>query len=115
MPDYFYYFQVLGLPNGASRAEVDRAYRRLALTWHRDRNPDAVAVIRMQEINFCREQLEKIFRGERPDPPLSFGHQPPPPHPPGPRPPGPPPRPSLPPSRILEERQSGDLESLQRQ
>lgn len=32
-------FHVLGLPPGASRDEVRRAYRKLAMRWHPDRNP----------------------------------------------------------------------------
>ena len=33
------YYALMGLPPGASEEEIRRAYRRLALQWHPDRNP----------------------------------------------------------------------------
>lgn len=33
-------YEVLGIPNDASQDDVKRAYRKLALKWHPDRNPD---------------------------------------------------------------------------
>ena len=48
-PDYY---GVLGVPEDASRADVTRAYRRLARTWHPDARPvDPSAEERFREIN----------------------------------------------------------------
>jgi len=46
------YYQILGLPRGASDSEIKRAYKRLALRYHPDKNPgDVEAAERMKEIN----------------------------------------------------------------
>ncbi len=44
------YYQILGLPQGASVAEVKRAYRKLAFKFHPDHNPDPGARARFLAI-----------------------------------------------------------------
>src|SRR4051795_10816438 len=66
-------FSVLGVPPGASEAELLRAYRRLAKRPHPDRAPDRAAAARMAEINaayeLARVQRRRGTRFSRPSPP----------------------------------------------
>ncbi len=45
------YHKVLGVSRNAKKEEIRRAYRRLALIYHPDRNKDADAGERFKEIN----------------------------------------------------------------
>jgi len=46
------YYQVLGIPRSASEEEIKKAYRRLVMNYHPDRNPgNPQAAERMKEIN----------------------------------------------------------------
>lgn len=49
----------LGLPPGASEAEIKRAWRRLVSQWHPDRNPSAGAVANLQRINRAFQLLRQ--------------------------------------------------------
>lgn len=45
------YYSILGLRKGASRKEIQEAYRRLALIFHPDRNKEGNAEERFKEIS----------------------------------------------------------------
>lgn len=66
------YYEVLGVPRNASQEEIKRAFRRLALKYHPDRNPgDKEAEEKFKEINEAYQVLsdpEKRARYDR------FGH-----------------------------------------
>lgn len=53
------YHKVLGLDSGATERQIKSAYRRLALKYHPDRNPDPKARQKFQEINEAYEYLLK--------------------------------------------------------
>jgi DnaJ-class molecular chaperone len=47
------YYQILELPRAASRDDIKRSYKRLAMRWHPDRNPNNIeeATSKIKEIN----------------------------------------------------------------
>ncbi|MEX0788928.1 MAG: J domain-containing protein [Anaerolineales bacterium] len=50
--EYRDYYQILGVPRGADAAEIKRAYRKLAVKFHPDKNPgDAKAEEKFKQIN----------------------------------------------------------------
>ena len=50
--EYKDYYKILGVERNATKEEIKRAYRKLALKTHPDRNPgDAKAEERFKEIN----------------------------------------------------------------
>jgi molecular chaperone DnaJ len=51
---------ILGVALGASPAEVKRAYRRLAMRWHPDRNTDPAATEHFKRIRAAYEQLVAV-------------------------------------------------------
>lgn len=59
------YHRILGVRKGAGKEEIRRAYRRLALIYHPDRNKDAGAGERFREINEAYRVLSGI---EKPPP-----------------------------------------------
>lgn len=60
-PDYY---SLLEVPRGASAEEVRRAYRRLALLYHPDKNATAEAEARFKEISKAYEaSSEGTLRG----------------------------------------------------
>lgn len=51
------YYEVLGVPRDATEEEIRKAFRRLALEWHPDRNKDPQAPERFKEINEAYQVL----------------------------------------------------------
>lgn len=53
------YYEVLGVPRGATAEEIKKAYRKLAMQYHPDRNPgDKKAEARFKEINEAYDVLK---------------------------------------------------------
>jgi molecular chaperone DnaJ len=66
------YYEVLGLGRTASQEEIKRTYRKLALQFHPDRNPnDPVSEARFKEINEAYEVLSDETKRQRYD---TLGH-----------------------------------------
>jgi molecular chaperone DnaJ len=65
------YYEVLGIARTADAAEVKKAYRRLAMQYHPDRNSDPQAAEQFKEINAANEVLSDPDKRARYD---RFGH-----------------------------------------
>ncbi|HEX4898470.1 MAG TPA: DnaJ domain-containing protein, partial [Candidatus Limnocylindrales bacterium] len=61
------YYATLGLPRGASDAEIKKAFRKLAQQWHPDVNQDPAAHDRFKEINEAYQVLSDPDRRQRYD------------------------------------------------
>ena len=57
MPDKREYYEVLGVPSSASEEEIKRAFRRLALEYHPDRNREPDAEEKFKEVNEAYQVL----------------------------------------------------------
>lgn len=53
------YYQILELHKGANEEEIKKSFRRLAVKWHPDKNPDSkdLALERFQELSEAYETL----------------------------------------------------------
>lgn len=66
------YYDILGVPRGAAEDEIKKAYRKLALKHHPDRNPgDKTGGTRFKEINEAYETLSDAGKRKQYD---MFGH-----------------------------------------
>ncbi len=66
------YYEILGLERSASDGEVKRAYRKLAMEYHPDRNPgDSVAEEKFKEASEAYEVLKDSSKRQRYD---AYGH-----------------------------------------
>ena len=73
MADKRDYYEVLGVPKDASADQIKSAYRKLAMKWHPDRNPDnPEAKAKFQEASEAYEVLSNPEKRQRYD---QFGHQ----------------------------------------
>jgi DnaJ-class molecular chaperone len=65
------FYEVLGVEKSATAADIKRAYRKLALEWHPDRNKSPSAHEKFKEINEAYEVLSDDKKKETYD---QFGH-----------------------------------------
>src|SRR5215469_15219911 len=66
------YYDVLSVPRGASDEEIKKAYRRLAVQYHPDRNPgDRAAEEKFKEVNEAYQVLSDADKRTQYD---RFGH-----------------------------------------
>ncbi len=65
------YYEVLGLDKNASQEEIKKAYRKLALEWHPDRNKSPEATEKFKQINEAFEVLSDPQKRQAYD---QFGH-----------------------------------------
>lgn len=65
------YYEVLGLSRNASSDDIKKAYRKLAMQYHPDRNPDNGAAERFKEVNEAYEVLSDSEKRARYD---QLGH-----------------------------------------
>jgi DnaJ-class molecular chaperone len=52
------YYQILGVPRDAAKADIKKAYRKLARQYHPDVNQDASAEEKFKEVNEAYEVLK---------------------------------------------------------
>ncbi|HRM68829.1 MAG TPA: DnaJ C-terminal domain-containing protein, partial [Thauera phenylacetica] len=55
---------LLGLPAGASAQQIKRAFRKLAMQWHPDRNPDPAAAEQFRRLRDAHDRLLATLLGD---------------------------------------------------
>ena len=64
--NYKDYYKILGVPKNASQKDIKKAYRKLAATYHPDKNPDnKEAEEKFKEINEANEVLSNTEKREK--------------------------------------------------
>ena len=58
---------LLGLPAGASAQQIKRAFRKLAMQWHPDRNPDPAAAEQFRRLRDAHDRLLATLLGDAAD------------------------------------------------
>jgi len=56
------YYKILGVPRSATAADIKRAYRKLAVQYHPDKNPDPSAEAMFKEINEAYDVLSDQYK-----------------------------------------------------
>lgn len=72
------YYRLLGLPATADLEQVKKAYRKLAMVYHPDRNPDPRAVAQFQQIQQAYEWIVHYHTNPNPYGGYHWGAYPPP-------------------------------------
>ncbi|GHU46971.1 hypothetical protein FACS1894218_0420 [Bacilli bacterium] len=65
------YYEILGIPKSATPDEIKRAFRRLAMQYHPDRNKASDAEAKFKEVNEAYEVLSDTSKRSTYD---QFGH-----------------------------------------
>ena len=67
------FYEILGITKSASEAEIKKAYRKLSLQHHPDRNQEDDTTEKFQEINEAFEVLSNPEKREQHNMELQFG------------------------------------------
>ena len=69
------YYQILGISDNATSAQIKRAYRSLVKVYHPDINPSMEAKVRIREITIAYEVLSNPIAKQQYDLQRYYGHQ----------------------------------------